>query len=569
LWFVATYAVNVPVIDQWGDPITLLSKLDAGRLSFQDLWAQNGENRMVFPKLLTLGLARVTHYDVVAEVYTFVAVLVVILAILLLAARKTFGTMPFVAAIIPILIFHPRQWENFMPGIQVPLLAVVLPTALATLLLLSLLPGTRRWPLLFAGALVAATLCSYSAAGALVVWPAGAIVLFLQRPPRRWTLLGIWIAFAVVEAALYRQGLNPKAEPNQPGASYVWHHPRASLDYAMTLLGSPIVGHRETTALVCGIVIVVSAVVAFALAAWNSALGRTAFWIGMTAFSLGAAALVTVGRGWAGVEQAFTSRYTTGTLPAVLGTVMLFGYLATRGRSGRPIAQATLAVLLGFIAYGLLHGFNDATAEASASRDIRSRMAFALVTATSEPVDILAHGVYPDPYPNYGLDHVIRLRIPVLASHDYSVFAPDERRRLLPPPFRTLKPLPARSTCGLESANGVPTGNSRAVTIPKRQVLELHGWCVDRAAHSVADGVYVVVDGLRYPARYHIDRADVASALGSGSYRASGFERFIQFPPRLALRLALEREHVVSLIAVAHDGHHYYAPLRYKLRLSG
>jgi hypothetical protein len=569
LSFVGTYAVNVPFIDQWVQPIDLLSELDKGKLSFHDLWAQNGENRMVFPKLLILGLARLTNYDVVAEVYTFVATLIVVLALLLVGVRKTFGTIPFLAAVIPFLVFYPRQWENFMPGIQITVLAITLPAALVVLLLLSWLPGARRWPLLFGGALVAATLCSYSAAGALVVWPAGAIILVLQRAPRKWMLFGIWIATAAAEAALYRLGLNPHAAPNQPGVSYVWHHPTASLDYAMTLLGAALIGKGHTTALVCGIVLVVSAVVAVALVAWNRALGRAAFWIGMTAFSLGTAALILAGRGWEGTGGAFSSRYTTATLPTVLGTLMLFGYVSARGHSARLLARVGLAVLLGWIVFGLTHAFDDARTRASAERELRNRIAFGVLTARSEPDGIITTGFYPDPAPNADLIRGVRTLTPVLARHHYSVFEPDERARLLPPSFRTLKPLPARSTCALESANGVATGNSRVVAIPNSDVLELHGWCVDRAAHGSAGGVYLDVDGRRYPARYHIDRPDLAAALGSGSYRSSGFERFIAFPPRMALQLALRREHTVSVIAVAHDGHHYYEPLPFKLRLSG
>jgi len=134
--FVGTYADNAPFLDQW-DPITLFTTRGINQVSFGDLWAQNGENRMLFPKLLMLGLAHLTHYDVVAEVYVFVGALVVVLAVLLAAVRHTFGGLSSLAAVVPILLFYPRQWENFIPGIQDLPFAIFLPSALLAFLLVA------------------------------------------------------------------------------------------------------------------------------------------------------------------------------------------------------------------------------------------------------------------------------------------------------------------------------------------------------------------------------------------------------------------------------------------------
>jgi phosphoglycerol transferase len=53
--------------------------------------------------------------------------------------------------------------------------------------------------------------------------------------------------------------------------------------------------------------------------------------------------------------------------------------------------------------------------------------------------------------------------------------------------------------------------------------VSVTGWAVDRPHEDLAAAIDVVVDDTPVPALYGIDRPDVASALGSQSYRASGF----------------------------------------------
>lgn len=65
-------------------------------------------------------------------------------------------------------------------------------------------------------------------------------------------------------------------------------------------------------------------------------------------------------------------------------------------------------------------------------------------------------------------------------------------------------------------------------TSPAGDAVIVTGWAIDRGAEDAASGVDVELDGLYYPARYGIDRADIAQQLNSPSYRYSGFEAQIQ-----------------------------------------
>jgi hypothetical protein len=54
--------------------------------------------------------------------------------------------------------------------------------------------------------------------------------------------------------------------------------------------------------------------------------------------------------------------------------------------------------------------------------------------------------------------------------------------------------------------------------------LTIMGWAVERASGGAAAGVAVELDGRFYPARYGLERADVAERWQRPSYRYSGFE---------------------------------------------
>ena len=79
------------------------------------------------------------------------------------------------------------------------------------------------------------------------------------------------------------------------------------------------------------------------------------------------------------------------------------------------------------------------------------------------------------------------------------------------------------------------------------------GWAVDEQAQGEAGGVFVDVDKqLVIPARYGLDRPDVAAHFGNERYRSSGFSVFFAAS-------ALEKgRHTLSLKVIAADRRGYY-----------
>jgi len=67
-WFIKRYGVNAMYADQWSNE-ALIHDSYSGTLSFSKLWALHNENRILFPNLIVIGLARVTHYSILAQLY--------------------------------------------------------------------------------------------------------------------------------------------------------------------------------------------------------------------------------------------------------------------------------------------------------------------------------------------------------------------------------------------------------------------------------------------------------------------------------------------------------------------
>src|SRR5208282_4675420 len=66
IWMVSRYAVSVPFGDQW-ELVPLLEKTYHETLTFHDLWAQHNEHRILFPKIIMLGLAHLTGWNIYYE----------------------------------------------------------------------------------------------------------------------------------------------------------------------------------------------------------------------------------------------------------------------------------------------------------------------------------------------------------------------------------------------------------------------------------------------------------------------------------------------------------------------
>ena len=202
LWMIHAYGVNVVFADQWDD-VALIGHAHSGTLHLSTLWSQHYENRIFFPNLIVLALAYTTHFNVLTEEYLSALMLFGGTALVICAhKRRSPGRRWIWYCPVAFLLLSLAQAVNALWGFQMAWYLVLLMITLALFLLDN---EPQRWPV-FAGAIAAAVVASFSSLQGLLVWPAGLLLIYLRRRTPR---LGIvWIGAALVTGVVYFVNFN-------------------------------------------------------------------------------------------------------------------------------------------------------------------------------------------------------------------------------------------------------------------------------------------------------------------------------------------------------------------------
>ena len=177
--------------------------------------------------------------------------------------------------------------------------------ALALTLFLLDRPTLADW--VFAAAIGAAVVGSFSSLQGLLIWPVGLLVLLVRHRPRRYLL--IWIVCALTTATLYFYHLNSFEYSDQ---TFVFSHPIEGLKFFLFLIGS-IVGVELTSSpwpvIAFGGIIMVVAIVLVVQSAAAEGARQQSHWSGHDLLWVLFAAIITFGRAWFGLWA--PSRYST------------------------------------------------------------------------------------------------------------------------------------------------------------------------------------------------------------------------------------------------------------------
>jgi hypothetical protein len=314
--YVARYKLGMPYWDGWV-LIPDIQKMFTNQLTWQELWRTHNEHRIVLPRLIMLGLARLTGWDDGYEVALNLGLASATCLALLAQWRSTTARLGWAGAnglvpLISLLVFALTQWENWVWGWQMVYYLHTL-AAIGSLLLLTNWDG-HWWRWLGAAALgLAAT---FSLGMGLLIWPIGLLVLLLlwraRAAPQLWSA-GLWALVGLLAYVLYFTDY-----PRLPGPSplqVVLQQPLDLAHYVFNFLGSPVLTYDY--AYVFGFL---------GLVAWWGA----AFWlarrswpniqlllpyVGLGLYSQAGAAMVAVSRLQFGTHQAIASRYVTLSYP--------------------------------------------------------------------------------------------------------------------------------------------------------------------------------------------------------------------------------------------------------------
>lgn len=240
------YGVNVPYYDQWDCESRLFKKFWEHQLTWRDFWEQHNEHRMFFPKLIYLGLAYITHWNVIAElVVTWLCICIVSFSIYRMYRSGdgpiTAGKLVlFIAA--NVLIFTPACAETWLWGVSV---ANVMPMACifaAMAIACSSLRANLRW----ASCAVLAIMATFSTASGLLCWILCAPLLFLRTNSstdnnssqfKSWHIVA-WLCGFIITTAIYFYGY--ARPPAHPPPSNALKHPIDVLSFLLLYAGNSI-----------------------------------------------------------------------------------------------------------------------------------------------------------------------------------------------------------------------------------------------------------------------------------------------------------------------------------------
>jgi hypothetical protein len=316
--YVIPYAVDAPNSDEWW-MLPLIDQWLSGEGSWADIFDRDRVHRIAIQRAVALASAYSTNWDVRVEIFVGLFFLLTTgVALFLYAHSRGLLAKPLTAFILMFALgcslFGLRQWENLLSP------AAINPFASSFFVILAFYLLLRPSAVRFAGACVSALLGCAAFSNAALVWPIG---FFLVPPKRRL----VWCALAI-PAAIF-------CFPVLAGASkisYIDLFPRwlvaigsqFSLSQGMIAGGGDGVSQSSLDiglALALGLGLI-------AIIAWgirNTELLREhRFALSLIAFGVASCALIAIGRGWQGIFQASSSRYTSTASLVLIGALLLW-----------------------------------------------------------------------------------------------------------------------------------------------------------------------------------------------------------------------------------------------------
>lgn len=306
---VAYFAVNVPFWDQW-ELVPIIQKFHEGTLGFSDFFAQHNEHRLLFPRLVMFALAWATHWNTYYEV-TFSLVLAVISFVFLykILARTFTNNMLRLGATmaVSLVLFSPMQWENWLWGWQIQWYLNITGLIIAVWALTTWQHKSVLRRVLVAAA--AAIVSTYSLASGMFVWLVCLPIFLFNKEVRR--LWWLWAVLACASVGVHYIGyVDPAYHPSK---KLFLHQPAAFAHYLLVYIARPVVVDFLLSVRIAAVylgAIVIS--VLYLLRFHSKQLTTTLLpWLCLGLYAALAAGSTAVSRLGLGVEQAYSSRYTT------------------------------------------------------------------------------------------------------------------------------------------------------------------------------------------------------------------------------------------------------------------
>jgi hypothetical protein len=433
-------------MDQW-ELVPLLEKTYHGDLTFHDLWAQHNEHRIIFPQLIMLLLARLTHWNIHYELAVNITFALGIFAVFayqvkITGRRRGVARLPGAIPAISLIVFSISQFENWLWGWQLQMFLNLLAVAGGIVLLAN--DPFRWWK--FAAAALLGIVATYSFANGALFWPIGLLLLLIVKTgagKRRAATAG-WILIGALTLGTY---FHHYQKPEyHPSLNLIFKTPVEYAVFVFKYLGTiytQILGGNvrdvsadSDLAFVFGL----AGTVATGWAGWTLLRRKIADpgtlfpYFGLILYSVGSALVTGVGRLGFGTNQALASRYSTMATPLWVSLIVFLILLVKGGGNvgdvgypeqkpgRRPLPQryqtvAQWSLLAVIMLLGLGSVFAIAGAKGLSQQQAYGRNCLLNVAANpaSETDDQGLTAIYAWPA-------IVMERYPILVKHQLSLF---------------------------------------------------------------------------------------------------------------------------------------------------
>lgn len=341
------YSVNVPITDQW-QIAAIFKKINEGTVNFSDLITQHNESRKLFPRLIFIGLAYLTNWNVKYEMLVIFLLACVISVNIYCLNKFTVDAAQvkvlFIAFISNIFIFSPIQYENWLWGIQIVVFIPIVCITTSILIAYSRLHPTAK----FLICMILATISSFSYANGLLCWVIVLPVLALAKLKtwsallkNKWLYL-LWIFGFITNISFYFY--NYLQPISTPGLAEALNYPYQTVQYFFAFLGAPLGLGISTqplnssvqainNSIVLGIIIFTIFICLFIYLLRHIKdtylINRTIGWLMIGFYGIISAAVTSAGRVTFGLDTALSSRYTTFSTYVIVAIISLISIVSS------------------------------------------------------------------------------------------------------------------------------------------------------------------------------------------------------------------------------------------------
>lgn len=197
--FIHTYAVNIPVSDEWDFVPMVKSIRDGGAFWLDQYFWLHADQRIIFPNLVMVADVLLASWNVIYEMYFGWILLCISAYLMYLLLKKTGEKLTYLIIPITVFLFNPAQYQNLLWGYVSNLWFIPLVGIIGSIYFLN---KSQLKINTFILAMICAVVASFSNLNGLLVWIVGAISLYYTDEKRK-IYLSSWLVCAAIVFLLY------------------------------------------------------------------------------------------------------------------------------------------------------------------------------------------------------------------------------------------------------------------------------------------------------------------------------------------------------------------------------